>query len=151
MPKTYQIDPSWIAKFPERRRKSRVYSSVITIFVLAAAWLLHPYVFWTAILLTATYWFFDLRPSPQIDWEEICVQPRTEGLFQTGPNLSGGDPLSLLTPWSSLKIKKVKNRGNSVTEIRLADESLPKGARSITLQGYENMEELLSEIQARTK
>ena len=155
MTKVFHIQPEWVEGIPFQRSKRRIRDAIFTILLIPLSWFINIWVFSAVFMVAILYWLADIRAPDKSEiahfWPEVYVEVRDDGLFQYLPELSGSSELSLLTPWHVLELSSVKQRNGTVQNIRLIDQSLPKGARIINLAHYNDMERLLTQIKQRVR
>ncbi len=152
MSNVFQIDPVWADAAPVRKRERLIRDFFVTAALLTTCWFIHIYLFWGVVVLACIYWLSEVL-SPGVEEtqnfaDEYRVELRDDGLFRYYRSTKG-QPLSVLSPWQSLMLQKVRRRDGRVTWIRLMDLDLPRGARTFKLEGLKGMDSLLAEVEKR--
>jgi len=152
MSNVFHIDPAWANAAPVRKRGRLIRDFFVTAALLTACWFIHIYLFWGVVVLACIFWLSEVLSlgveEAQNFADEYRVELRDDGLFRYYRNTKG-QPLSVLSPWKSLTLQKVRRGDGRVTWIRLIDRDLPRGARTIELEGLADMDSLLSEVEKR--
>ena len=152
MTNVFQIDPAWVDARPVRKRERLIRDFFVIAALLVTCWFIHIYLFWGVVIFACIYWLSDvLSPGDeeaQNFADEYRVELRDDGLFRNYRSTKG-QPLSVLSPWQKLTLQNVRRGDGRVTWIRLIDRDLPRGARTIELEGLADMDLLLSEVEKR--
>ncbi|MCW8885702.1 MAG: hypothetical protein OQK12_10685 [Motiliproteus sp.] len=155
----FHIDEEWIRSYPVRKKQRRIRSISTITTMLVVGLFVDSLAFWVVGGAVALYYAVNLMMEPSEGrinamFEAMTLEVKEDGLHQGSLKVSDfgkleNDSFFKVTPWSEISFKKATTENNQVKKIVLVDQTLPFGAQTVTLQNYENMNELHSKIKSQ--